>query len=43
MKKFLIIFLFFSTKVVLADGYDVFGIGYYDIKFDGTNTNDALD
>ena len=45
MKKTLIIlFIFFASfNVVLADGYDVFGIGLYDIKFDGTNTNDAAD
>ena len=43
MKKILIIFIILTTKIVLADGYDVFGIGYYDIKFDGTDTMDALD
>ena len=37
---FLIIFL--STNV-LAKGYDVFAIGYYDIKFDGSQTNEAVD
>ena len=43
MKKILIIFLIFFTKVVLADGYDVFGLGYYDVKFDNSNDNAALD
>jgi|TARA_B100002003_G_C13928591_1_gene451198 hypothetical protein len=43
MKKILIIFLIFFTKIVLADGYDVFGLGYYDVKFDNSNDNEALD
>ena len=37
---FLVIFL--STNV-FAKGYDVFAIGYYDIKFDGSQTNEAVD
>ena len=45
MKKSLFIFLMvlFSSKIVVAQGYDVFGIGYYDIKFDGSNTDSATD
>ena len=43
MKKILIIFLILFTKLVAADGYDVFGIGYYDIKFDGSSSNEATD
>ena len=43
MKKILIIFFLFLTKVVFAEGYNIFSIGYYDIKFDGSNTADALD
>ena len=39
---FFICFVFFSHNL-FASGYDVFGIGYYDIKFDGSNQNDALD
>ena len=31
------------SKVAIADGYDVFGIGYYDIKFDDSNTDNATD
>ena len=38
---FLIIIFF--TKVVVAEGYDVFGIGLYDVKFDGSQTNQAID
>ena len=39
----IIIILFFSPHLVFADGYDVFGIGYYDIKFDGGATDNATD
>ena len=42
MKKFLFIFIFFNTPV-FADGYDVFGIGFYDVKFDGSSSNQATD
>ena len=30
-------------QTVLAEGYEVFAIGNYDIKFDGSTTNDAID
>jgi len=43
MKNIIVIFLFFSPHLVFADGYDIFGIGYYDIKFDGSNTDSATD
>tara|TARA_B100001123_G_scaffold398453_1_gene482527 strand:- start:23 stop:550 length:528 start_codon:yes stop_codon:yes gene_type:complete len=43
MKKIIVVFLIFITNSVFADGYDVFGIGYYDVKFDGTDTMDAVD
>ena len=43
MKKILIIFIIFFTKMVSAEGYDVFGIGYYDLKFAGGSTNVATD
>tara|TARA_Y100000590_G_C15462200_1_gene916903 strand:- start:403 stop:933 length:531 start_codon:yes stop_codon:yes gene_type:complete len=38
-----LIIIFFLCKPILADGYDVFGIGYYDIKFDGSASNEATD
>ena len=41
-KLFFIIFLFTSSPS-LAAGYDVFGIGLYDIKFDGSANNVATD
>ena len=43
MKKILIIFIILFSKTVFAEGYDVFGLGIYDIKFDGTDTQEALD
>ena len=43
MKKLLLLcFIFFSSQL-FAEGYDVFGLGFYDIKFDGSQTNEALD
>ena len=44
MLKFLVIIFFvLKTSITLAEGYDVFGIGMYDIKFDGSNSEDAID
>ena len=43
MKFFIFIIFFLFTKLTLAEGYDVFGLGYYDIKFDGSQTNEAID
>lgn len=51
MKNILIIFILLFTKAAFAEGYDVFGIGYYDIAFAdaegyevfGNDGNDALD
>ena len=43
MRKIFTIFFLFFTKLVFADGYDVFGIGIYDVKFDGSSTNYATD
>ena len=37
---FLIIFINYSIH---AKGYDVFGVGFYDVKFDGSDTNQATD
>ena len=43
-KRLLIIFiLILFPKNLYAEGYDVFGIGLYDIKFDGSQTNQATD
>ena len=43
MKKILFIFLVLFSQQVVSEGYDVFGIGYYDIKFDGSDTQGAAD
>ena len=40
----LFIFLFlFKTFSLFAQGYDVFGLGIYDVKFDGSSSNYATD
>ena len=41
-KKIFVIFILFSNQVA-AVGYDVFSIGYFDVKFDGSSTNEAID
>ena len=43
MKKINFLIFIFFTKIVVAEGYDVFCIGLYDIKFDGSNDDQALD
>jgi len=40
--KYLLLFFILSNPI-LAKGYDVFGLGYYDIKFDGSASNEAID
>lgn len=42
IKKTFILFYLLSSSV-LAGGYDVFAIGMYDVKFDGSNTNSSTD
>ena len=42
LKKFFIILCFISSPA-LGEGYDVFSTGYFDIKFDGSATNEAID
>ena len=39
---FVLIAIFFSTTAV-SNGTNVFGIGIYDVKFDGSEKNQALD
>ena len=42
--KALIIFLFILVCTpVVSKGYDVFGLGLFDVKFDGSQTNEATD
>jgi len=39
----ILISIFFISNTIFARGYDVFGIGSYDVKFDGSSTNKATD
>ena len=43
--KFILItvFLIISSLKLHANGYDVIGIGSYDVKFDGSSTNQSTD
>ncbi len=44
MFKFIIIILIiFKTSSVFSEGYDVYGVGIYDVKFDGSSSNYATD
>ena len=44
MIRFLFVFLLlFNSNILFAQGYDVFGIGVYDVKFDGSSSNSATD
>ena len=40
---FIIFLFFFKSSFLSAQGYDVFGIGIYDVKFDGSSSNYATD
>ena len=42
-KILIILTLFIFPKILYAEGYDIFGIGLFDIKFDGSQTNQATD
>ena len=42
-KIFTILSLLLFSSSLFATGYDVFGIGIYDVKFDGSDTNTAAD
>ena len=45
MFRYLLISLaiFFKTSLLFAQGYDIFGLGIYDVKFDGSSSNYATD
>ena len=43
MKIFFLFVLILFSNNVIAKGYDVFGIGIYDVKFDGSQTNESID
>ena len=39
----LLILILTKSSLTFAQGYDVFGIGLYDVKFDGSSSNNAID
>jgi hypothetical protein len=42
--RFLIfLFILLKTSIGFSQGYDVFGIGIYDVKFDGSSSDNATD
>ncbi len=44
MFRFIItILIIFKTSSVFSEGYDVYGVGIYDVKFDGSSSNYATD
>ena len=43
MLKILLLLFCLFTNNVFAKGYDVFGIGFYDVKFDGSEEDPATD
>ena len=42
-RNLIFIFIIFNSPYVFSQGYDVFGIGAYDVKFDGSSSNYATD
>ena len=42
-KIFIILSLHLFSSCLFATGYNVFGVGIYDVKFDGSDTNTAAD
>ena len=43
MYKLLFFLFFILSSSSFATGYDVFGLGTYDVKFDGSDTNQSTD
>ena len=37
------LFLILKASIGLSQGYDVFGVGIYDVKFDGSSSENATD
>ena len=42
-RTIIFIFLILKTSFAFSDGYDIYGIGIYDVKFDGSSSNYATD
>ena len=43
MKSLIFLLFVLICFPAVSKGYDVFGLGYYGVKFDGSNNNEALD
>ena len=43
LKVIIFFFIIIKTTIVFSQGYDVYGIGIYDVKFDGSSSNSATD
>ena len=43
IRYFIFFFLFLKTPFLFAQGYDVFGLGIYDVKFDGSSSDHSVD
>ena len=43
LRIFVVLFFLLKSNILFAQGYDVFGIGIYDFKFDGSSSNYATD
>ena len=42
-KFFVLLIIFLFSKSLSAVGYDVYSVGFFDVKFDGSATNTAAD
>ena len=42
-KILIFFFIVLKASIGTSQGYDVFGIGIYDVKFDGSSSEDAID
>jgi len=43
IRAFIIFFIILKSSFCYSHGYDVFGVGIYDVKFDGSSSNNATD
>lgn len=42
-RNLIFILIIFNASIGFSQGYDVYGIGIYDVKFDGSSSNNAAD
>ena len=43
LRILLFLFILIKTSIVSSEGYNVYGVGIYDVKFDGSSSNHAID